>query len=216
MSVMALTSQSLSRQTGHQVPEIYVVIAKHEAIGLNSEMIADSIGATIQEIEEVRADRIYQDILLIIKAEHSRGQVDVDLGYDELERIAVEKLVKRVEMTGPADGDFLLKVARVANQAVRRKTTGANVLDPSQAGQRVPLTLTRRTTERFNSNGTREIEHTQEMSIHGNMQNPSFSEVNDLLHVTSRPILPKAIEVKTHTVDPTVDELLGDMERRDK
>ena len=214
MSLISMNSKSLSQQTGHEVPEIYVVIAKHEVLQIESQMIAESIGATLEEVQEVQADRIYQDILLLLRAEHARGQVDTDLGYDELERLAVEKLVKRVAVE--SDGEFLLKVATVANRAVRRKApTNGHVLDPTQHGVRVPLTLTRREVQRFSNEGGREIERTEQLSIHGGaMQNPSFNEVDGLLNVTSKPMLPRNISVRTQTLDPTVEDLMPDMESR--
>lgn len=210
MSIVSMNSQTLSQDTGHEVPEIYVVIAKHEVLGLDTKTVAESIGATVEEVEEVQGDRIYQDILILLRAEHAKSKVDSDLSWDAIEETALERLFKRVQ--NESDGEFLLKVAAVANRATRRTAKKVDILDPSQHGVRVPLTLTRRITERFNGNGTKEIERSEQLSISdGSMVNPSFKEVDDFLHVSARPALPKEIDVKTVNHDPSVDDLMQDM-----
>lgn len=209
MSLISFNSQVLSQQTGHEVPEIYVVIAKHEVLGFEEKQIAETIGATLEEIAEVKQDRIYQDILLIMRADHASSHLESDLSWDAIEEVALGRLFKRVQ--NESDGDFLLKVAAVANRAQRRTTRGDPVLDPSQQGIRVPLTLTRRSVERYNANGGREIERTEQVRI-ADMRTPSFAEVDSLLHVQEKPALPQRVEIRTLDATPSFDSLMADMD----
>ena len=113
------------------------------------------------------------------------------------------------------DSEFLLKVAAVANRATRKHEPAQNVLDPAKFGERRTITLTQRLVSRINRAGEQEREETRQLSIKdGSMSNPTFGEIDSLLSVRNVPVLPKAVEIKTHTADPTEAELLEDLMRR--
>lgn len=207
MSLMTLNPAELSRQCGEPVSEIYVVIAKHEVLDMDAKTIADLLGVTQEEIEKLQTEPLYQKVLMLLRAAQSRNRVDSELGWDELESIAVSKLLERVPLE--RDGDFLLKVATLANRATRRMKPQGH-LDPLTAGVRVPLTLTARSVRRLHGNGTQELVEERSVSLNGGHTNPTFADVDALLQVSQRPFMDQKMQIETHgTADPTVDDLMA-------
>ena len=209
MAISTMTAESLSKTLGQTVPEVYVLIAKNSVAGLDSSAIADLIGVTREEIDNVGTDQTYKDVRLLIAAEHASTQTEKDFTWDEIEAESLKKLAKRVPYEN--DTETLLKIAAVANKAQRRNH-GTNVLDPSKATGRVPLQLSRRIVERLGSDGSHEREVTQQISvIDGSAVNPKFEDIDAILGVTTRPPVPEMKSV-THTSDDfSVDDLLADL-----
>ncbi len=207
MSLLTMTAETLSHDLGEEVEEVMVIIGKHEVQGFDSKTISDLLGVTQEEVEAVREVQLYKNMLLLMKVEQSKGRINVDSGWDGLEEVALGRLFERVQLE--RDPEFLLKVAAVANKAQRRIRPN-NVLDPAAAGTRIPLTLTRRTVERFSSDGTGERATEETMRINdGRMTQPSFGDVDELLSVSQRPFLPKEIEVKAvNHPDPDPAQML--------
>lgn len=207
MSMMDMNPDSLSRQIGEPVPEMYVIIAKNSVVGIDEAGLCDLLGATKEEIAEVTADPVYKTIRLLIAAEHAKESVDADLNWDGIEGTALRALALRVKNT--VDTDTLLRIAAVANKAVRRhRDNGPKILDPSIAGQRVGLSLTRRIYEKLENGTTRVAEETRSISVtDGSAVNPSFKEVDQLLQVSARPRLPANFATRTHEPDFTVEDL---------
>lgn len=182
----ALTVDSLRTILGREVEEIHLTVAKSSVLGLDPETIANTLGVAKAEIEELMEQQDYKDVRLLVGAEQAKERVERDYGWDGIESIAVRKLGRRAELEN--DTDTLLRIAAVANRATRRTAPPKeSVLDPSQAGARVPLTLTRRFTEKLNGTGQIvERSETQQISVlNGSAVNPSFKEVNSLLQATS-------------------------------
>jgi hypothetical protein len=178
----ALTVDSLKSILGREVEEIHLTIAKSSVLGLDPEIIANTLGIAKSEIDELMETAEYRDIRLLVGAEQAKDRVERDLGWDGVENIAVSKLSRRVQLEN--DTDTLLRIAAVANRATRRTApTKETLLDPSAAGARVPLTLTRRFTEKLNGSGQLlERSETQQISVlNGSAVNPTFKEVNALL-----------------------------------
>lgn len=208
MSMLTLTAADLSQELGIEIPDIFVVVAKHEVQGFDSKTIAKALGVEEELVLEAQEDESYKAVLRLLRAEHAKINASLDLSYDTLESLALGKLIRKVEAT--SDPDLLLKVASMANKATRR-APNSNVLDPGKAGTRVPLTLTRTFTQRLTSQGT---EHTVEESVSimdGSVVNPSFDEVEDLLQVRGTPhaTLPAPVRIKMSRPAPT----RGDLER---
>jgi len=215
MSLMDITHESLTRQLSREVPEVYVIVAKHTVLGMDEDTIREVIGCNRADLDLVLQDPLYKEVRQIIGAAQLDSVVDLTTGWDKLEQHAVTNLVDRVKVS--RDTDFLLKVAAVANKAQRRHSAGKEqgVLDPAAGGMR-RISLTTRIVERFqNRDGTnheRGIE--RQLSItDGSAKNPSFEEVDDLLHVSATPALPRKIEVRTAMPDVDIDELDEDMKR---
>jgi hypothetical protein len=214
MSLMDITSESLSRQLSQAVPEVYVVVAKHSVLGMSDEQIREVIGCEKDELTTITNDAMYREVRLIIGAAQAESLVDVTTGWDKLEQHAVTNLVDRVKVS--RDPDFLLKVAAIANKAQRRHNAGKDqgVLDPNQQGVR-RINLTTRIVERFATReGAAERTTERQLSItDGSATNPSFDEVDDLLHVSATPALPRQMEVKTSTPDLNFNDLDDEMKR---
>lgn len=206
MSMLTMTAASLGQQIGQVVPDLYVTIAKNSIVGMDANQIADILGVTPQEIQDVQADQTYRDVRLLLAAEYAKTQIESDFTWDMIESAAVQGLAKRVPLE--RDTDTLLRIAAVANKAQRRNAVNNNkVLDPSQGGTRVALTLTSRITERLR-NGRMEREETRQISVvDGSAQNPKFEDIDQLLGVSRKPALPDKMGIRTHEPDFTLDDL---------
>jgi hypothetical protein len=215
MSLMDITSESLSRQLDREVPEVYVVVAKHDCLGMAAEGIKEVIGCTDDELAEVLNDPLYREVRLIAGAMHAQQTIDQSTGVDKLEELALKNLIRRAELPN-ADPEFMLRVFAVANKAQRRARAGKEdgVLD-SANGSVKRISLTTRLVRKFDRDGSETQTVERQLSLHdGSMQNPSFDEVDGLLTVHGTPVLPRAIEVKTSTPDIRFDELDKDMQER--
>lgn len=190
----ALTVDSLKAILGREVEEIHLTIAKSSVLGLDPETIANTLGVAKEEVEGLMELQDYKDIRLLVGAEQVKERVERDFGWDGIESAALKKLGRRVELE--SDTDTLLRIAAVSNRAARRTAPPKeSPLDPSQAGARVPLTLTKRFTEKLNGSGQaieRSVTH-QISVLDGSAVNPSFGEVQQLLqgHVTPSPQAPR-------------------------
>ena len=184
----ALTVDSLKSILGREVEEIHLTVAKSSVLGLDPDTIANTLGVSKQEIEELMDLQDYKDVRLLVGAEQAKDRVERDFGWDGIENSALRKLARRTELEN--DTDTLLRIAAVANRATRRTAPPKeSLLDPSQAGARVPLTLTRRFTEKLNGQGQLvERTETQQISVlNGSAVNPTFKEVNSLLQGDANP-----------------------------
>lgn len=178
----ALTVEGLKSILGREVDEIHLTIAKSNVLGLDADTIAATLGVERAEIDELMQQQDYKDIRLLVGAQEATARVERDSGWDGIESKAVTKLQRRVELEN--DTDTLLRIAAVANKAVRRVAPPKDhVLDPSQAGARVPLTLTRRYTEKLVAGVVTERSQIQQISVlDGSAVNPSFKEVSQILN----------------------------------
>lgn len=216
MSLMDITHESLTRQLSREVPEVFVVIAKHSVLGMDDDTIREVIGCEKAELGEILNDPLYREVRLIIGAAQAESTIDLTTGWDKLEQHAVTNLVNRVKVS--QDPDFLLKVAAVANKAQRRHQQGKDqgVLDPI-GGKNARINLTTRLVKQFqHPDGTTETQGIErQLSItDGSAQNPSFDEVDSLLHVSQTPALPREIEIKTSTPELNLEALDEDMKER--
>lgn len=197
---IALTKDALEKILGRDVEEIHLTVAKSIVLGLDVDTIAATLGVEKGELEELIEDPLYKDVRLLVGAEYMQARVERDTGWDGIEQKALTNLAKRVERE--TDTDTILRIAAVANRATRRTAPPKEaVLDPSQVGQRVPLTLTRRYTEKLNGAGqTIERSTTQQISVlDGSALNPSFKEVNELLQPKAEPRTQETVIARTQT-----------------
>lgn len=216
----ALTVDSLTSILGRQVEEIHLTVAKSNVLGLDPETIAHTLGVERTEIDELMQSQDYKDVRLLVGAEFAKDRIERDSGWDGIENTALRKLARRTEMEN--DTDTLLRIAAVANRATRRTAPPKdNVLDPSQSGQRVPLTLTKRYTEKLNSTGQiTERTETQQISVlNGSAVNPTFKEVSHILDAHKEPAPRTAQEYVESTNEPEevdMDQLMSIAERLKK
>lgn len=207
MAMAALTIESIQKILGKEVEETYLVIAKNSVLGLEAEHIAGILGVTRQEIEDLQQEQDYKDVRLLVGAEYAKTLSEKDLSWDSIESAALENLAKRVP--NERDTDTLLRIAAVANKAQRRQSRNDQVLDPANATPRVPLTLTRRFTEKINGNGmVTERSETQQISVtDGTAVNPTFADIDSLLGVSARTRIPEKISYVTRDPDVSLADL---------
>lgn len=209
MNLANVNAESLSKSLELEVPEMYVVLAKHSVMGTDESTICDILGVEPSELQEVQADPIYKAVRLQIGALAAESSAQRVHGWDGIESLALEKLIERMQYE--KDSDFLLKAATLANKAQRRGGNDMGILDPSKAGK-TAIVLTQRMVQNFTNYGERR-EVVRELSIHdGSMERVSFDDVDQLLDVkNTAPLPPKG----AHTgVNPTLDELNAEMENR--
>jgi hypothetical protein len=202
MSLMNVTAKSLTQDLATEVPEIYVVIAKHAVLGMDRDSICEVLGCTDAELAEVENDSLYKQVRQIVGAAQAQARVSQTVSIDAVEEMAWAKLAER--MPYEKDSEFLLRVAAVANKAVRRQGPQQNVLDPSRAAGRTAITLTQRLVRKL-SNGAGEISEERSISIvDGTMKQASFDEVDSLLSVSDS--IPRAALIETKTAIPSTEE----------
>lgn len=197
---IGLTKDALEKILGREVEEIHLTVAKSIVLGLDLETIAATLGVEKAELDELVEDPKYKDIRLLVGAEYMQARVERDTGWDGIEQKALTNLAKRVERE--TDTDTILRIAAVANRATRRTAPPKEaILDPSQVSQRVPLTLTRRYTEKLNGAGqTIERTTTQQISVlDGSALNPTFKEVNEVLQARAEPRTQETVIARTQT-----------------
>lgn len=209
MSVYDITSAKLTKDWGIDVPEVYVIVAKQEVMGLDASQIAETLSCQVADIVAVTEVPLYQRVKGEVAGARAEETLQTSQGWDAIEGLAVEKLFKRLQFTN--DAEFLLKTAAIANRMTRRTPVDSKVLDPGLRAGRTTITLTRRLVSKIN--GREEIaEEKRELSIHdGSMANPSFQEVDELLRVQTSPVLPKVKEITTRGVDVTHQDLMEAM-----
>lgn len=207
MRITEITAQKLEEELGFsEVPDAYVILAKHSVMGMESGVIAEILGCTTEDIKEAESDPIYKAVRAFIAGRYANQMANQSAGWDDAEDIALQNLLKRLPFE--KDGDFLLRVAAVANKAQRRARAPERVLDPSQHNGSTVITLTQRLVSRIQNNGDKQVEQTRQLSIRdGSMSNPSFEEVDGLLSIRGPQALPKSMP-RTR-VEPTVDELVA-------
>lgn len=210
MNLYEINGTSLAKTFGIQeIPEEFVIVAKHLVMGLTQEQIADTMGCDVEVIHDVEADELFKQVKAFIGGVYSEQQASQTAGWDAIESIAVSGLIKRLAIE--KDKEFLLKAAAVANRAARRTAPPANVIDATRQG-RSTITLTQRLVQKINESGARESVAERTLSIRdGSMANPTFKEVDSLLTVSNRPYMPQNIEIKTHQGDVSQEELVNDL-----
>jgi hypothetical protein len=207
VNVYDINAAYLSREFGVTVPDEFIVIAKHQVLGLDNQQIADTMGCEVEDLIAAEADETYRRVKEFIAQVNAQQQQKQTEGWDAIESIAMEGLLKR--LPHEKDSEFLLKAATLANRATRRMGQQSNVLDPGlRAGTRT-ITLTQRLVSKITSRGDQVQEQTRQVSItDGTASNPNFDEIDSLLSVRHAPVLPHAVEIRTHNADPTQDELI--------
>jgi len=210
MHLVDMNGASLSRELQMEVPDEYVVIAKHQVMGFDDEQIAEIVSCEVGDLQEALLDPIFRAVKALVAGAHANQSLAQTNGWDALENMALEGLIKRAKHE--KDPEFLLKMAAVANRATRKQAARPEVLDPMAKGIS-RISLTTRMVQMMTNQGDRVQEVSRELSItDGSMGRASFEEVDSLLNVKAEPVLPKEIEVqRSHQGDLNHDQLLNDL-----
>jgi hypothetical protein len=211
MRITEITAQKLEQELGFpEIPDAYVILAKHSVMGMENQLIAEILGCEPSDITEAESDPIYKAVRAFIAGRYANQMANQTAGWDDAEDIALQNLLKRLPFE--KDGDFLLRVAAVANKAQRRTRTPDRVLDPSAHNGATVITLTQRLVSRINGIGDKSTEMTRQLSIKdGSMSNPSFEEIDGLLSVRGSNKLPQDIELRAKRVELSPEELIDSM-----
>lgn len=199
MSLLTLTAESLSESLDVEVPDNYVIVAKHSVMGVANETISEVLGCSESDINELAQDPVYQQVRAVVAVQHSALIANQSAAWDELERIYLGKLIERAPHE--KDSDFLIRGATMANRAQRKTLAGeSKVLDPTSKSHTVAITLTQRLVKTI----TRGESSTEEQSIRklsitdGSMERCTSEEVDSLLGINKS--------------DPTLEELIADVQ----
>jgi hypothetical protein len=177
-----MTLAELQKILGREIPDAIFVIAKSSVLGMDTAGIASTMQLSIQDVEEVLLGDDFRDVRLLLGAERQKELIEIDSGWDGVESLSVSRLYRA--MKNESDPEILARIAATANRAVRRtrEVHESNLLDAGGAAKRVPLTLTKRFTEKLAQGLVVERVEEQTISIlSGRMVNPTFDEVNKKL-----------------------------------
>lgn len=183
-----LTQEGIKAALNRDIPEEILVVAKLHVNGMDEESIAQILGSTKDEVNELFQSQDFKDVRLLVGVEQARIRTGNDSTWDGIENTALEGLAKRVSLE--RDTETLLRIAAVANKAQRRLAAPQDhVLDPANAQTRVPLKLTKRFTEKLNGAGdVVERSETHEVSvINGTAKTPSFESINEIFAIRGAP-----------------------------
>lgn len=204
MNLAGMTSKSLSIDLGQEVPDVYVIVAKHKVMGLDDESIAEVIGCAPEDVREVESDDLYKAVRTAVGVAVAANHADQPMIWDSIESIAGTRLLERLQHSN--DPEFLLRAAATANKMTRRQRNDGLVLDPTRGAGKTAVTLTSRMVQKITQAGHRMVVEERSLSIHdGSMTNPSFDEVNEMLAI--RPHLtPSRLTIQDH------NDSLGDLD----
>ena len=188
MNLVEMTSRKLGELLGREISDAVVLVAKNMILGNTEEGVGDILGCSIQEVREITGTADYKDAHLVMASHYNNASIEADLSYDDIEQRALKRIGDRIDRE--TDIDRLVRVATMANRATRRHQVAKNqdTLDPSLAGRRVQLTLTKRIVEQLASGN--QVQETRQISIHGtDHTNPTFDQIDEFFGVTNRPRL---------------------------
>lgn len=137
-----LTVAKLEKEAGIIADETTLAIAKHAVMGLSGTDIADVMGLTEAELGEIQATEIFQRVRKYVAAQYLENGINRDAGWDSLEDTALANLHHTMKFN--KDPDLNLRVAAVANKAIRRQRELREDALGVRNGARVELTLTQR------------------------------------------------------------------------
>ena len=213
MLLADMTGTSLSKSLQMEVPEEYVVLAKHQAMGFDDESICEILSCEQIDLDTAKEDPVYKAVKAVVVSASAQQTLKQSQGWDALEITALDKLVERIKHE--KDTEFLLKVAAVANRATRKTQVDDRTLDPMGKGVS-RISLTSRLVQRITSHGAEQIEERELSITRGSMGRATFKEVNELLDVKPTPLLPLELAAQTHVRDPRPEDLIDDLMGRIK
>src|SRR3546814_15518394 len=98
--------------------DLILIIAKMAVVGMAPDRIAETLGSSKVEVEEILESQDYKDVRLLVGVEHARLSSSKDFTWDLIEATALEGLSKRVGVE--KDTDTLMRITAVAIKAQRR------------------------------------------------------------------------------------------------
>jgi len=121
--------------------KLYEKIANLVIAGLPESQIGETCGIDVSRVSQIKQHEVYKEIVNRLSDEEIEVGSLFDKGWDRLEQDALGVLITAFDYN--KDPDFALKVAVVANKAVRRNGIGRGVI-PMNAGAHVVINLNQR------------------------------------------------------------------------
>lgn len=200
---MALLSKTeLERMLGREVAPEHILVSKNMIQGSAQSVIADLLGCTVGEIQEIQASEDFKEVHLLISVKTNESRLQTAELIDDIEMKAWANISKRLEME--KDIEVSMKIAALANRAIRRVAPATEILDPSRAeAKTVRISLSERIVKSLQDG---QIAEGRERSItmQGQGMNPSFKQIEEFMNPRDSAI--------PEDVSPKRDESL-DMER---
>src|SRR3546814_16661279 len=81
---------TLFRSFGREIPEEILIIAKMAVVGMAPDRIAETLGSSKVEVEEILESQDYKDVRLLVGVEHARLSSSKDFTWDSIEATALE------------------------------------------------------------------------------------------------------------------------------
>jgi hypothetical protein len=144
----------------------YARIAKYLAANVAQRDIAIAEGLTDGRISQLLDDPGYQRVQQEVFSSMAAKALSVDEGWDDIERVALKNLGEAMKYS--RDPDLNLRVAAIANKAVRHVTRRGNQVVNAPTAGRAQLTLSTKMIEKLNGvNGSAERGQEQQLQITG-------------------------------------------------
>src|SRR3546814_1693550 len=103
-----LTQQAIQQALGREIPEEILIIAKMAVVGMAPDRIAETLGSSKVEVEEILESQDYKDVRLLVGVEHDRLSSSKDFTWESMEATALEGSSKRVGRE--KDKDTLMRI----------------------------------------------------------------------------------------------------------
>lgn len=132
------THKDIQAELGREVPELHVTIAKHLAHGIPEADIAEVLGEHPDTIRSLVCHEEFTELRRLVAGDIMGAELSRDISWDSLEDKALEGLHSSIKTT--RDPELLLKVAGMANKAVRRQKQSRSAIDTAGMA-RVSITL---------------------------------------------------------------------------
>lgn len=94
-------------------------LAKMVARGVSVADISDVLNLSIGRVETILKSETFLDALSLEKQDAIESELQYDEGWDYAENLALSKVIENLKVS--PDPDYAIKVATLANKAVRRK-----------------------------------------------------------------------------------------------
>src|SRR3546814_9470752 len=89
-----LTQQAIQQALGREIPEEILIIAKMAVVGMAPDRIAETLGSSKVEVEEILESQDYKDVRLLVGVEHARLSSSKDFTRSEEHTSELQSLMR--------------------------------------------------------------------------------------------------------------------------
>lgn len=131
---------------------LFEKIANLIILQVPEDQICASCGLKEEELDEIREDGYFRDLLSRKATEDIENAKDLDDAWETTEKLALGIVLKKLQITG--DADFALKCGVMANKSLKRHRSPSNKPINGQLGTRAVIFLNPRFTQNVASEKT--------------------------------------------------------------